>query len=258
MNPTIYDAIVYRFNEDGTNDNEFADGGVYSCNFKGVFDTVETQDEIDKLQFKANGDILLLGSTSPFKKATGASVGGRYLRLLNGDLTRLPWAVRIRRWIHNHILHFTNNDPNASTSYYVINKNVNSGNQQIAKLPRNNSGVYSFNLPNADQSTAYTVTAIQSNGEAVSSFQIADGATETVKKSIKLWPNPVTNLINIEADFVIKTIEIQHIQTNRVQRVNGNNASTMKVQTAPLQPGMYSIIIIGANGERVHEKFVKE
>lgn len=258
INPTIYDAIVYRFNEDGSKDISFANGGEYRYDFIGVVDTVDTRDYLDNVEIGKNGDILLSGIYYSVNKSSGYIYYSRYLRLLNGDPTRLPWSVRIRRWIRNHVLHFTDNDPGTSTAYYSIANNVNGNAIQVATLPRNNSGVYSFSLPVADKSITYTVTAMQSNGEALSSFQITDASTSATHANLKLWPNPVSNFVNIEAGFAIKTIEIQHIQNGIIQKITGNNARTMQVQTAQLQPGIYSIMIRGVNGERVQEKFVKE
>ena len=52
---------------------------------------------------------------------------------------------------------------------------------QMAKLPLKNSCVYSFNLPVADQAKTHIVSAMQSNGEIVSSFQIKEAAIVTKK-----------------------------------------------------------------------------
>jgi hypothetical protein len=78
--------------------------------------------------------------------------------------------------------------------------------------------------------------------------------TEQVDNSISLFPNPATNLLNIQTDKTIDGIVVMDITGRKVLEQNGN-ISQINIQS--LQQGMYQLII-NSDGRSTSHKFIKE
>lgn len=81
---------------------------------------------------------------------------------------------------------------------------------------------------------------------------IKDLTNET--NNISLYPNPATNVLNIQADKTIYGIEIMDITGRKVLEQNGN-VSQIDIQS--LEQGMYNLIIKSKGSSSSH-KFTKE
>ncbi len=262
LDPTIWDGIVYRFNEDGSHDISFADSGIYQYSFVGVFDTVDTKDSLNQMELKRDGDILLYGS---FSSTNGeANYNYKYLTRLNGDpVKNHPTIAQIKRWIIHHILHFT--DTNPGTAYYAIEQKTSSENfKQVATVNARSSGEnnYTFNLAttNAPSVTnAYRIKAVQNDGSAVYSNVFTDISDNTAG-IINVSPNPAKDVLTIQGLHTNMQYEIRILNKEAIQKSSFKilSSTNYKTDISALQSGIYFLEIKDNEGKINSLKFVKE
>ena len=138
LNSTNLNFALARLNKNGVIDSSFGTDGLQSSNF------TKSQEALTSA-FQKNGDIILAGYYFD------GSVTGYALSRYLGDPTH-PVASRIKRWIKNHILNFTDQNPN--TAYYAIEQQTAGGSyKQIATIDASkkekveSENEYSFALP---------------------------------------------------------------------------------------------------------------
>ncbi len=76
------------------------------------------------------------------------------------------------------------------------------------------------------------------------------------KQLVKIYPNPVADVLHIDNITTISNISIYNINGQRVFN-KPSNSSTAVLQMSNLQPGIYLLILENKKGEKVSEKIIK-
>lgn len=87
---------------------------------------------------------------------------------------------------------------------------------------------------------------------ATSVYEIANASRNTMR----IFPNPAFNSINIEANKPISLIELYNIQGQLVKYINANS-SQVEVTINEITSGIYIVKTILANGQQLNSKFIK-
>ena len=242
----VADFCLAYFDEKGNNDSSFENAGLVTTDF-GSYDFGEA------VSIQKDGKILAAGYSDPEGTTTNFALA-RYL----GDPTH-PLITKIKTWIRRHILNFT--DQNFNAAYYNIQQQNNNGVfTDVATINNiNTSGNYSYNLSSKTNSetNSYRIMAMQKNGNALYSNIIKDESAN--QSSIKISPNPVTDMLVISGLDVRRNYEVK-IMTKEgksitTQKIQGN--SLCKMNLSQLQSDIY-FLKISANGITTALKFVKE
>ena len=100
---------------------------------------------------------------------------------------------------------------------------------------------------------AYAVVNGQTYYGAETTFQTWMENVDELENSLKLYPNPTANVLNVEGEGM-RSIEVYNAVGQRVmkQEVNGNKA---QVNTESLNNGMYFIRIIANDGAMLNRTF---
>ena len=100
---------------------------------------------------------------------------------------------------------------------------------------------------------AYAVVNGQTYYGAETTFQTWMENVDELENSLKLYPNPTANVLNVEGEGM-RSIEVYNAVGQRVmkQEVNGNKA---QVNTESLNNGMYFIRIVANDGAMVNRTF---
>lgn len=100
---------------------------------------------------------------------------------------------------------------------------------------------------------AYAVVNGQTYYGPETTFQTWMEGVDELENSVKLYPNPTNNILNVEGDGM-SSIEVYNAVGQRVmkQEVNGNKA---QVNTQSLNSGVYFIRIVANDGSMVNRTF---
>ena len=100
---------------------------------------------------------------------------------------------------------------------------------------------------------AYAVINGQTFYGAETTFQTWTESVDELENSLKLYPNPTANVLNVEGEGM-RSIEVYNAVGQRImkQEVNGNKA---QVNTESLNNGMYFIRIIANDGAMLNRTF---
>lgn len=90
---------------------------------------------------------------------------------------------------------------------------------------------------------------VRINGEDVLS------ASDNEKSNIKIYPNPVKNILNIKNSGLISEFEIYSMEGKKV--MTGNDVNNSKIDVSTLQKGNY-VIKLKSKGKEQTTKFIKE
>ncbi len=91
----------------------------------------------------------------------------------------------------------------------------------------------------------------------ISSESEISGLSNHVNLSnIKIYPNPVSDILNIESEINILTIEIYSLLGNLVKKVNVSNGLNASIDLSTLEGNVYMLHIITENGLKV-QKMIK-
>ena len=104
-----------------------------------------------------------------------------------------------------------------------------------------------------EQEYSFTVT---SNRELVAHLLFIDGVIEHANVAIDLYPNPVKNLLTIEAQEDIDQLEVFNLIGALVYNKK-NCTNKVEIATSDLAPGTYIIRLMTQNALKIR-KFVKE
>jgi hypothetical protein len=100
---------------------------------------------------------------------------------------------------------------------------------------------------------AYAVVNGQTYYGPETTFQTWMEGVDELENSVKLYPNPTNNILNVEGEGM-SSIEVYNAVGQRVmkQEVNGNKA---QVNTQSLNSGVYFIRIVANDGSMVNRTF---
>lgn len=94
----------------------------------------------------------------------------------------------------------------------------------------------------------------------VTDFTVTAAPASVAENSIdglKVYPNPVKDLLKLEAQDVIDSVEIYNLAGQKVKSVTGSGRLEENVDVSSLASGVYSVKILSA-GEEAAQKIVKE
>jgi hypothetical protein len=149
----------------------------------------------------------------------------------------------------------------SATSQIVVNPTptvtiTQNGNQLTANGGNNHTyiwsnGYTSANIPISNANT-YTVTATNQYGcsstASVLAFFTAVENTNSLAANVRLYPNPVHEMIAIESTERIKTIEITDILGRKINTILANHLNTLQINIDHLPEGSYFVSIFCENG----------
>lgn len=89
-------------------------------------------------------------------------------------------------------------------------------------------------------------------------LNVTDGALGTTQieqpKSLRLYPNPATNVLNLDTDATIKSATVITVNGQRFEaRLSNSN----QINVENLQNGFYILEVIAEDGAKVYKNFIK-
>lgn len=75
--------------------------------------------------------------------------------------------------------------------------------------------------------------------------------------SVKLFPNPVKDVINLTSKSAINDIEVFNILQQSVHKIKAINEPEISINTTALKPGLY-YIVVKTNTTKTTRKFIKK
>ncbi|MGL4364608.1 MAG: T9SS type A sorting domain-containing protein, partial [Bacteroidales bacterium] len=128
-----------------------------------------------------------------------------------------------------------------------------------------NSPILSINNANYENSGIYMCKIWNSLGSVISSnVSISiNGITSAIKQeisnSIKIYPNPFTETINIHSEqYSIKKVYIYSMKGTLMLHHNNTNYNNAQVNCSHLSKGIYAVQVILNNGKRVTKLVIKK
>ena len=109
-------------------------------------------------------------------------------------------------------------------------------------------------MSKADIYFDYNYPIITNEAETV--FQALSNPDFEIDKSVKIYPNPTSSIVNISGDFNIKSIQLFDVQGRLLQTSLSNDTNTILDLTQKAK-GMYFIKVISEAGIKV-EKIIKK
>lgn len=121
-----------------------------------------------------------------------------------------------------------------------------SGQSHSADLPTSDGAYQENHIPPIDMANVYLAL-----------FQPEETTNiDAIDESLSIYPNPVTNLLNIESDDYIKSISIVDIEGKEVFENSEYSDNKIKVNVSDFPSGNYTIITNSINGNKSSEKIV--
>ncbi len=215
------DFVVARFLADGSLDSAFGTNG-FAVTDMGDNDIGKS------ISLQNDGKIILGGTPNILMPGKPGILMARYI----GDPVRISLITRLKRWIRNHCLHFTDEQANTA-AYYVIERSTNNstGFTEIARINKSEisnsltesggkSETYSYLLPQTsnEQKTRnpasvgagekpetpplsgqarnfYHIKAVDNDGSIAYSDIISE--TDNNVSAFNIYPNPVKEVLHI-------------------------------------------------------------
>ena len=82
-------------------------------------------------------------------------------------------------------------------------------------------------------------------------------STASTKKGIKMFPNPVSNLVTLESAAYIKNVLLINTENVVLENLSYNFSKRIKIDTGNLSPGIYFILARTDDANLISMKFVK-
>ncbi|KAA3651205.1 MAG: T9SS C-terminal target domain-containing protein [Bacteroidetes bacterium] len=98
------------------------------------------------------------------------------------------------------------------------------------------------------------VIRVDSNGCIISNCLVGEKSLEFSKKTIDLYPNPSTGIVNIESEEGIKSISVYDMQGSFLKHIKGS----LRQLELPTEKGLYLIRIETEKGQVLNRKVVKQ
>ncbi len=245
-----YDGFFFQFSNfasiqytsNGTVDSSYGTNGIEITTLDGkVIPTSLALQQDGKLILGGN---LYTPSAAPYNFIT--------LVRYNGDNTKQPLAIRIKRWLQHHGISWQLTQ-NSNVRYYTIQRS-NDGivYKEIAKLPNSSS-----NYEDATAITGnsyYRLAAIAKDGSRTySNTVLIDESSQ-----VKIFPNPVHNTLQLQGLSADSKTNISITDFNGSVRTTATTGGgSYSVNTANLTPGNY-LLKLQHNGTVTTQAFVKE
>lgn len=104
-------------------------------------------------------------------------------------------------------------------------------------------------------STVGTMNDFEVDNIYVSTSEVLSVPKNT-KASVKIYPNPVKNSLNVNSEETLESVKIYNLLGQKVLELNPNNAF-QSIDVSALKSGTY-LVQTEANGKRMTTKFLKE
>lgn len=133
------------------------------------------------------------------------------------------------------------------------------------KFKKNNNTYYGWAKLSVNYASSYEATTVTLYGYAYQSTPntfiltgdtgsgSTSGLNDVESHSFSVYPNPVTNCLNIKGDN-IQSVSVYNLNGQEMMKVTDG---TNKIEVANLERGMYILSIVSENGVSKH-KFIKE
>ncbi len=237
------DIALVRFNPDGTLDSTFGVNGQTVTDAEG--DTGAKSAALQK-----DGKITIGGYAFIGGNFDGFSYN--FLARYNGDNTKQPLAIRIKRWLQHHGINWQLTQ-NSNVRYYTVQRSTDGiVYKEIAKLPNSNNS-YEDAAPLGKESY-YRLMAIAKDGSRTYSNTVLIDETQQVK----MFPNPVKDNLQLQGLSGSGKTAVSVTDINGVVRIQAvATISTYSINTANLPRGHY-LLKLQHNSTITTLPFVKE
>ncbi len=246
----IGDFVAAAYNSDGSLDPEFGNGGI-------AITDLDIHDYSYSADLQTDGKIVQFGNTFSTESAKEHRAFTRYY----GYPQKVPLAIRIRRWLHNHGISWKGLPAEDKVAYYTVEQSANgtSGFTPVAKV----SGVANlkdYSITNSrllQGNNYYRIKAVSTDGVIrYSEVVSADNTANTAS----IFPNPAKNYVTVQGLAANETanISIKDGSGNVLARVVSTGSTQYRSQLGSnMQPGTYYLNITTGSKTEVL-KFVKE
>lgn len=110
---------------------------------------------------------------------------------------------------------------------------------------------YGFSVRGINANPAF----MEQNGNVVIG-QAAAGVAPVVKKAIAVYPNPATNVLNINAEDIISNVQVYNMLGQQVININPNS-TTATLNVSEFKAGIY-MVNTTSNGKTTTTRFIKQ
>ena len=245
-----YDFAVVSYNMDGSLDQDFGNKGIQMTDPGGT-------DAVTSADLQPDGKIVLLGYAESLETFDSYRALTRYY----GYPQRVPLAIRIRRWLHNHGISWKGLPAEDKIAYYAVEQSPNgtSGFTQVAKV----SGVANlkdYSLTNSrllQGSNYYRIKAVSTDGVIRYSEVASAGNTAN---TASIFPNPAKSYVTVQGLAANETANISITDGSGTVLQRGVSTGSAQYRSAlgsNMQPGTYYLNITTGSKTEVL-KFVKE
>ncbi|CAN5765940.1 hypothetical protein BH10BAC2_BH10BAC2_30980 [soil metagenome] len=244
-----YNLALFGFDINGHLDSSFGNNGYEVTSLsqrRGIYRNII---------INSDGNIIASGSSYSLETNATNFLLAQYLG--DKDYVKHPKFVKIKKWLHHH--GFTwENFPAKHINYYAVQRSSNgSAFNEVAKLfNRGNQQQYSYEDANAlAGNNYYRVAAVSVDGNISYSNIIA---IENTGGSVKIYPNPVKNSLQIEGLSATQKTKLSITDFTGNTRMNtAVTGSSYNWNISQLKQGNY-ILKIESNNIIVTKKFIKE
>lgn len=243
-----------------TNTNDYATGGLIGKN-KGVVKNTYASGKITAYNY-AGGLIGANYGTVSASAAINASIvptsDGMYIARFGGNNNAANNASNTMSW---KMMPLTGADWSAH-GHHADDHNAN----LVSKLTY--SDLLGWNFENVwewrtEGTHSYPVLAGLNNQKDPASDDFYLGQTgieivDTDRAALSVYPNPVDNLLNVEATEGIAGVEVYSLSGRRVIGIECGNEASVAIECGHLGSGIYMLNVTLSNGSRAIEKIIKK
>ena len=248
--------ILTGLNENGSLDASFGTDKGQTA----VTDNIGYNIEYLKAVMQPDGRIVVAGTSFKFV-SNNVYTNTYYLNRFNGYPTKVPLAIRIKRWLQNHTLSWKGLPAEDKISYYTVEQSANgtSGFSPVAKVS-GAANLKDYSITNShllQGNNYYRIKAVSTDGVVrYSEVVSADNTANTAS----VYPNPAKNYVTVQGLAANETanISIKDGSGNVLARGVSTGSAQYRSQLGNnMQPGTYYVNITTGSKTEVL-KFVKE
>jgi len=213
--------------------------------------------------FQANGWIWE-PPTNTAKGGTGWSLSR--INVSSGDISKIDSISACRQWTTGNYTIFTPNGNTDDSKYFTevggtlyFTANDAANNNELWYLdatnyPKKYCDFTGNGIPHSLRTMNNTLYFVATATNKLYKVSTATGISVPKKTSVNIFPNPVSDQINIQTEESIKSVDVFNVQGCRMMSVSGNNKS---INISTLHNGIYFVNIKLNSGEIAIEKVIK-
>lgn len=207
-----------------------------------------------------NGTIYYFSSSST-TAVSNAQLYSRAINLSSGEAVTLTFWTRLGSATGTaQTLKVYVNTTNSMTSATQVGSTITVSGatyvQQTVTYTASTAGIYYFIFSN-ESPIVTTATSLRLDNVNITSVL---GAKDFAAATIKMYPNPVQNELNISSDnTLVKSVEIFDLNGRKIMTSTNNTASSeFTVNLSNLESGVYMVTVFSSEGNKTVKKFIKE